>query len=164
MSPTPTIHDSDSVARLRVATAALREIQASVPLDDRVPEREMRGLRGFSYVSSAAMHVALDVIGEHANDLPLTDAEALASRIAYIDAMTAFADAARELAKRAERSALKQRGEAGRDVVAMYASLKAMAKYSARARPALLRMREVLPRKKPRERGPSSVGAPVASG
>ncbi len=37
----------------------------------------MRGLRGYSYVSGAAMYVALGVMGEHANDLPLIDADAL---------------------------------------------------------------------------------------
>jgi hypothetical protein len=132
------------LAAIHDVTAQLAALRAAVPLDDRAPEREMRPLRGYAYVTSEAMRAAVAVIADHADDLPLADAAAIADRLAYVDAMNALAAEARDLARRAERSAIKQRGEAGREVVAMYAALKAMAKYCARARPAVLRMRGVL--------------------
>ncbi len=144
MSPHSTQHDSDPLASVREATLQLRAIDAGLRLGDAATQTEMRAFRGYSYVSTAAARAAIGVLVEHAADLPLSDAERIAARVAAAEAMTALAEAATALARRVEQSAIKQRGEAGRDVVAMYASLKAMAKYCARARPGMLRMREVL--------------------
>jgi hypothetical protein len=155
MSPsqsTPPVTSHTSVATLAAqASAALRALSAALPLDDALPPRDANASKVSNRVSLEVLEIVASILEAAPDQYPHFDAKGARASIAYEQAMRPVADDLRALAARIDRSILKRRSKNASEALALYGTLKSVARLPAKeaARDQVKQLKELLTTYKP---------------
>lgn len=124
----PTTKEHGVTAQAKAVVAELKRLVAELPLDDGLTSRDMARAKVTARVPRKAMEIAIAVLAEDPGIFPELHVEEMREALAYVDAMVAVGEAARRLADRATRSALKRRAAMARETLALYQIMKGTAR------------------------------------
>jgi hypothetical protein len=131
----PSLASASSVADVATAaanaTAVLIDLATRLPIDDTLAPFELHHARVRSRIPLRALEIAADVLGDDPGRFPDFDADDARSAVTYARSMLPVAAQARALAASIERSVMKKRTRAGDQSLALYATLKGLARIEA---------------------------------
>jgi hypothetical protein len=121
---------SDVTTQATDALASLKQLTASLPIDDAIPPNQMAATKVSNRVPLEAMTIAAGILNDDPKRFPQFDGADAQAAIDYEQQMVPVGQAALVLSKRIARSVLKRRSNMAHQTLALYQVMKGTSRLS----------------------------------